>query len=149
MTLKSTIDFEDPKVSRVLFYILLGGMGLGLLLWGILYFSKVDLYGILSLNRCSFRYATGFYCPGCGGTRAVLSLLQGRLGQSFFYHPLVPYVFFSSVAFMISHVLNILTKGKVKAWKLRPIFFYILIAILLVQWLVKNICLLVTNTYFW
>ena len=40
---------------------------------------------------CLFHELTGFYCPGCGGTRAVLALLAGHPVLSFLYHPLVPY----------------------------------------------------------
>ena len=40
---------------------------------------------------CLFRAMTGLYCPGCGGTRAVQYLLQGRLLLSLRYHPLVLY----------------------------------------------------------
>lgn len=35
--------------------------------------------------------ATGYYCPGCGGTRAITALLHGRLLSSFLYHPVVLY----------------------------------------------------------
>lgn len=32
---------------------------------------------LLSGYRCPFLAVTGHYCPGCGGTRALLALLQG------------------------------------------------------------------------
>ena len=35
---------------------------------------------------CLFHELTGFYCPGCGGTRAVLALLAGHPVLSFLYH---------------------------------------------------------------
>lgn len=41
---------------------------------------------------CLFRTLTGFYCPGCGGTRALKALLHGKLWLSFCYHPLVLYL---------------------------------------------------------
>ncbi|QKS48192.1 DUF2752 domain-containing protein (plasmid) [Paenibacillus cellulosilyticus] len=38
---------------------------------------------------CVFHLATGLYCPGCGITRAVTSLLHLQLYQAFRYNPLV------------------------------------------------------------
>ena len=34
------------------------------------------------LPKCLFHKLTGFYCPGCGGTRALSSLLHGDLKSS-------------------------------------------------------------------
>lgn len=38
---------------------------------------------------CLFHRFTGLYCPGCGGTRAFLMLLRGRVFLSLVYHPIV------------------------------------------------------------
>ena len=37
---------------------------------------------------CPIKYVTGISCPGCGMTRAWLSLLRGDTAQAFAYHPL-------------------------------------------------------------
>lgn len=37
---------------------------------------------------CPFARATGHACPGCGMTRALSSLLHGRLADAWSYHPL-------------------------------------------------------------
>jgi hypothetical protein len=54
---------------------------------------------------CLFRAMTGLYCPGCGGTRAVQYLLQGRLLLSLRYHPLVLYALLAVAVEAISFVL--------------------------------------------
>ena len=41
---------------------------------------------------CSFKNITGWYCPGCGGTRAVISLLNGHFFKCICYHPIVFYL---------------------------------------------------------
>ena len=54
-------------------------------------------YGVLHLLgiTCPIRFFTGISCPGCGMTRAWLSLLRGDYHQAFDYHPLfiLPLIF--------------------------------------------------------
>lgn len=38
---------------------------------------------------CPIRYMTGIPCPGCGMTRAVVSLLQLQFNEAFRYHPMI------------------------------------------------------------
>lgn len=42
--------------------------------------------------ECFFRIHFHIYCPGCGGSRAVLALLRGNLIQSLKYNP-IPFLF--------------------------------------------------------
>lgn len=86
---------------------------------------------------CLFYETFHLYCPGCGGTRALSVLLQGHFLESIKNHPVIPYSFVLIVSFMISHTLNIFSKGKIKAMLFRPIYLYIMIAIILLQWFVK------------
>ena len=39
--------------------------------------------------RCPLRYLTGFDCPACGGTRAVVSLVHGHIAQALHYNLMV------------------------------------------------------------
>ncbi|MDE0297756.1 MAG: DUF2752 domain-containing protein [Candidatus Poribacteria bacterium] len=43
--------------------------------------------GELTLIPCPFRLVTDTSCPGCGMTRACVSLAQGRFGAAWDYHP--------------------------------------------------------------
>ncbi len=111
-----------------------------------------------ALYPCAFRRICGLYCPGCGGTRSVEALLNGRLLTCLAYHPFVFYCFLMYVIFMITHSLERLltflhahTKNKrkpphhkrwVKGLSFRISYVYIGIIILLLQWLLKNLSLL-------
>lgn len=59
---------------------------------------------------CVIYRLTGFLCPGCGGTRALKALLQGRCLESFLYHPLVIYGVGWYVCFMGSHTLTLVSR---------------------------------------
>ncbi|MCD7824138.1 MAG: DUF2752 domain-containing protein [Oscillospiraceae bacterium] len=91
------------------------------------------------IHPCLFNQLTGYYCPGCGGTRAVISLLHINIIQSFIYHPFVPYVAIIAAIFMVSYTVSIISKGRIAYFRLRPIYFYISIALILINFAVKNI----------
>lgn len=119
---------------------------------------------------CLFYRATGIYCPGCGGTRAVKYLLEGKLLKSLWYHPLVGYVVLT-VGFEIGKRLIFKRKRKNEPWlekdskrcdtrdgylergasfrnsRKKPdsyeMMVYIGIILILVNWAVKNWALLV------
>ena len=63
-----------------------------ILLAGILYAVFVRLTGLAV--PCIFRTLTGWQCPGCGITRACLSLLKGEIRTSFSYNPFLYGFFF-------------------------------------------------------
>lgn len=105
---------------------------------------------------CLFHLLTGFYCPGCGGTRAILLLFRGDFAGSFQYHPLVLY---GVLVFGIEWVLFLASIGRPgkpdkdgRVWQRakryclgleRRYRFWTLAAagIVLINWLVKNLFL--------
>lgn len=116
--------------------------------------------GVLDLTvllyPCLFYRISGIYCPGCGGTRAVKALLEGRFFSCFFYHPFVFYCFVMYVLFMGSHTLEKIfiriyakksphKKPFVRGLNFKVSYVYLGIIIILLQWLVKNLILLYSN----
>ncbi len=57
-----------------------------LIIFGILLGMTADYWTIL-IPECFIHKMTGFYCPGCGGTRAAIYLLRGRVWTAFKYNP--------------------------------------------------------------
>lgn len=131
-------DRYEERLSKYCYYICVG-------LWvGVFFlYFLLKLLGIeltqLWPYPCLMLTVFGVYCPGCGGTRAMESLLQGDLWQSLVYHPLVFYVAVLTMYYMISHMLKLVTKGKCKAMQFRPAYLFIMLVILLVQWIGKNV----------
>lgn len=89
---------------------------------------------------CAVRFITGYYCPGCGGTRAVRALLQGRLITSFLYHPFVLYCVTIMVVFMVTNTIQLLTKNKWKiGLKYRHGYLYGATIVIIANWIIQNI----------
>ena len=91
---------------------------------------------------CVFHSLTGLYCPGCGGTRAVRTLLQGDLRMSVQYHPLVLYTVF---VLIIDMNIRFLSKRKhpFDHRKRERILILIGAAIVVINWIFKNYMLVV------
>lgn len=53
-----------------------------------IYASLLALFYLLKIP-CLFQYFFRIPCPGCGMTRALLSLLRLDLNSAFHYHPMV------------------------------------------------------------
>lgn len=95
---------------------------------------------------CVFHEITGLYCPGCGGTRAVKALLLGEIRLSFFYHPLVLYCAVVAAWFSVSYFLYWRTKDLKYRLYLDTKFVYAGIAIIVINFVLKNYFLLARGT---
>ena len=100
----------------------------------ILYFFHVPLPG-----DCVIHATTGIYCPGCGGTRSVISLLGGHILRSLYFHPAVlPGALFYA-AYMISQTVRIISKGRVGGIKMRPVYVIVFLGLCGVNMIMKNV----------
>ena len=119
---------------------------------------------LVRVPDCYFETITGLYCPGCGGTRAVIELFRGHIASSFIYHPVVPYAAVVYAVFMIRmfirrhHIVlfkkkgpgiaesrpeedkEVTDKGETKDGRVL-VFIYAGIAITIIQWIIKLVLL--------
>ena len=102
------------------------------------------LLPLLSLPPCVLYTYFGLYCPGCGGTRAFISLLHGHFLQSLWYHPLVPYSALLFGAFMFTQALARLTRFRYfHGLRFHNWYLYVALGIVGVNFILKNVLLLV------
>ena len=111
--------------------LVIGAIGIAVLL--ITDFEIISWY-----PKCDFLSKTGLYCPGCGGTRAVKSLLRGDLIRSFLFHPFVPYSAIMYIVFMLYVFLKKHFKLLKKVFPVESVIC-ISVGVLLLQWIVKVI----------
>ena len=123
------IEITFYKLGKICF--VLGAIGIA-----ILYFTDFQI--IAWFPRCDFFTRTGLYCPGCGGTRSVISLIRGDIIKSFLFHPFVPYCAIMYVVFMLYEFLKKHFGFFKKVFPVE-IVIYIGVGILILQWIVKVI----------
>lgn len=87
---------------------------------------------------CVFHLMTGWYCPGCGGTRAVKALLRGNLIESFHYHPVVLYTVLACAVLGAGWFLASVFKNPKFIIKRYEWVIFFGVGLVLVNWLVKN-----------
>lgn len=89
---------------------------------------------------CWVHHTTGLFCPACGGTRCVISILKGDWMHAFFSHM----VFCVGVVYLlivnIVYLINLDKKNKVATW-IYPKYWYIIIfaIVLIIYTIVRNL----------
>ena len=132
----------EPQMNR--YFYIAGWILMALFAMGA---AVIHIKGKTILNYvppCMFHRVTGYYCPGCGGTRAVFTFFRGDIVRAFKFHPFVPYTFILGGWFMLSQTIEKASRGRLAiGMHYRDIYLWIALAIVLLNWLVKNLFLAV------
>ncbi|MDF2543981.1 MAG: hypothetical protein K0S47_3699 [Herbinix sp.] len=86
---------------------------------------------------CAFHQFFDLYCPGCGNTRSVLSILDGHIIRSLRFN-IVPFLF---LVFAICSYIEMVTFSFGKHRKLLPrkaSFYFTIMGILFAYFIVRN-----------
>ena len=69
-------------------------------------------------ERCYFSRELHLYCPGCGGTRAILALLDGHIVRSFLSNPVPVYAIVLLLRMWVALLHNtFLIKEESQVWR--------------------------------
>lgn len=89
---------------------------------------------------CLFLRLTGWYCPGCGGTRAFLALIkEGDIVKSLQYHPVILYSIGFVTIFFGWQLIHYVSRGRVRAFPYHNAYAYAVFVLLLWNLAAKNI----------
>ncbi|MEN6617584.1 MAG: DUF2752 domain-containing protein [Syntrophorhabdus sp.] len=81
---------------------------------------------------CPFHILTGIHCPGCGMTRAILSLMAGNMADAFLYNP---FCFFLIFVILISVIPEKWTERfHTRLARTLPAFYTLALSLVLVFW---------------
>lgn len=88
---------------------------------------------------CPIHFMTGYYCPGCGVTRMLFSILKLDFYQAFRYNPLL---FILLPFFVFFYIESLIAEGKNRKalYNKVPDYIYIIVLIILIIYaILRNI----------
>lgn len=89
-------------------------------------------------SPCAFLTISGYYCPGCGGTRSVLALFMGRPIVSLILHPFPIYLIIFAVANIIKGIICLVKK---RHFFIQDTWFWGMLWLILINFIVKDVVL--------
>ena len=136
----------EPQMNR--YFYIAGWILMALFAMGA---AVIHIKGKTILNYvppCMFHRVTGYYCPGCGGTRAVFTFFRGDIVRAFKFHPFVPYTVIIGGWFMLSQTIQRLSGDRIKiGMNFRIVYLWIALGIIALNWIIKNMFILVCGIH--
>ena len=99
-------------------------------------FVLLDIFEVIGIP-CPFNELFGIYCPGCGTTRMIRSLLEFNFYQAFRYNPLLFVLLFPFGGIIIAEVIYFIRNKKI--FNISTKIYVILLVIIFIYWVLRNI----------
>lgn len=91
---------------------------------------NIFLKNYISIPECLIYKYSGFFCPACGGTRAIISLFNFKIRESISYNPIVLYSLTVSTIYLLVETVNKVLNKKLKFnWNIFIAFGFILLIV--------------------
>ena len=118
-------------------WVILIALGVLKLLQKVLFPQFVLSFGT---RPCVFYTLTGYFCPGCGGTRSLRALLSGKLFVCAVDFPMIFYAAVVFAWFMISQTIDRISRLRIPiGMRYRHAWVYASLAIVVIHFVVKNL----------
>jgi hypothetical protein len=82
---------------------------------------------------CPFKAITGIDCPGCGMTRAIISLIEGNPGNAFLYNPFSFFLLFILTLSILPLRWFEPVRGRLE--RMFPIFYAVALSLAITVWI--------------
>lgn len=97
---------------------------------------------------CIVREKLGFYCPGCGATRAVEAIFHGRFLEALWFYPPAVWCTVWIGCYLVTHSVEYFPGNKRRTGiAYRSWYLYVTAALIVLTFIWKNAVLLITGVY--
>ena len=135
----------SPHKQRWLRFALIQALALSAAVAAFLYRAYLDtLPGDGRISLCLIHDVLHLYCPGCGGTRAIVALLRGQWLHSLRCNPLSAYLVVGFIVFDVRTAIAI-AQRKEQLPRLRAPYFWITLAIAVTLCITRNVLMITTG----
>ncbi len=114
---------------------LAGMLGSGVLFAGII----LQAAGKLPKYPCAFLTITHMYCPGCGGSRALLAILKLNVLKSLLYNPAVVVGAVLLIYYEAGAIITLIRNDGRYHFYTKPWPVYVYIVFVIVYFIIRNI----------
>lgn len=95
-------------------------------------------FGIIKfVPKCIFFEKFGYNCPSCGGTRFISNLIQFKISDAFFVHPIFFIITIYLGVLNLIYIINVIFSKNIKLFKCWHVIFFTVV--LLIYTFIKNI----------
>ena len=139
------VKFWDRDIDTIL-YTIMCIITIPALTLGLWYMKATKEFLPDGTSMCVLWQAFGIYCPGCGGTRAFRAMFRGDILHALYYHPAAVYGVGLYVSYLISQSIMRISKGRIPGIKFRPVYLYIMLGLIVLNFIMKNVLLFFFHT---
>ncbi len=91
----------------------------------------VGVVFVIFIYRCPLKFVSGISCPGCGMSRALISLISFDFKEAFYYHPLWPLLIICIVLIIINIIKpNVFSKKSKTIFTIAVCVIFILVYVI-------------------
>lgn len=138
---RQKVKFWDKDIDTIL-YTIMCIVTIPALILGLWYMKAAKEFLPQGTSACVLWQVFGIYCPGCGGTRSFRAMFRGDILQALYYHPVAVYGAVLYLVYFVSQTVMRVSKGRIPGLKFRPVYLFIMLGLIALNFIVRNVLLL-------
>ncbi len=138
------ISLSDAKrrKKRIALYLAVQMLAIILVIGAFVYRELLDaLSSDGKFSACPMHDLLHLYCPGCGGTRAIVALFRGQVIHSLACNPISLYLVVGFLVFDLRAAIAIM-RNEERVLTIPPQYFWIMLAFAIVHCVLRNVLMI-------